>query len=98
MCTGSGSWLAGRTFRVLEGYGLLLPGDPADLAATSFTLTVDGAPVVMREKHVILDGVHLPLWEANFPGGLTGNHTIAGQWHANGVLETTVTLTVAFDL
>jgi hypothetical protein len=96
VCTGSGIWPAGRTFRIVEGYVLELPGDPASLTSTSFSLTVDGSPVLLREKHIILEGLHFRVWEASFPGGLTGNHTITGQWFSGGTLETTVTLTVEF--
>jgi len=96
ICTGSGIWLAGRTFRVLEGFALNLPGDPTLLLATTFVLTVDGVPVPLREKNTILDGIQFRLWEASFPGGLSGPHTIAGQWLAGGVLQTSVNLTVEF--
>ena len=96
VCTGSGMWPAGRTFRIIEGYALELPGDPALLASTSFSLTLDGIPVPLREKNVILEGIRLRLWEATFPGGLTGSHTITGQWFSGGVLQTTSTVTVEF--
>lgn len=84
LCTGSGVWPAGRTFRIVEGYVLELPGDPASLTSTSFSLTVGGSPVLLREKHIILEGLHFRVWEASFPGGLTGNHTITGQWFSGG--------------
>ena len=97
MCTASGTWPGGRTFRVLEGFVMNLPGDPTGLNSTNFVLTVDGAPVALREKNLTLDGIQLRLWEVTFPGGLSGSHTITGQWFDDGVLETTVTLTVEFS-
>ena len=95
-CTGSGPWPDGQTFRILEGYSLDLPGDPTVLTATNFVLTVDGVATPLREKNTILDGIQFRLWEATFPGGLFGSHTITGQWFGSGVLETSVTLTVEF--
>jgi hypothetical protein len=96
VCTGSGTWPGGLTFRVLEGFTLNLPGDPAALSAANFILTVDGVPVPLREKNTTLNGIQLRVWEASFPGGLTGPHTLTGQWFAGSVLDTTVTLTVEF--
>lgn len=96
VCTGSGTWPGGRTFRIVEGYFVPLPGDPTPLSSTSFNLTLDGSPVLLREKTIVLDGLQSRVWEASFPGGLTGSHTITGQWFSNGVLDATVTLTVEF--
>ena len=96
VCTGSGSWPGERTFRIVEGYVLELPGDPATLTATSFGLTVDGNPVLLREKNITLAGIQFRVWEASFPGGLSGSHSITGQWFSDGTLETTITLTVQF--
>lgn len=96
ICTGSGLWPGGQTFRILEGFALNLPGDPTELTATNFVLTVDGVTAPLREKNTTLDGIQLRLWEATFPGGLSGSHTINGQWFDSGVLQTSVTLTVEF--
>lgn len=97
VCTGSGSWPAGRTFRILEGFVLELPGDPTVLSTANFILTVDGTPVPLVDKAIVLEGMVFRLWEASFPGGLTGNHTITGQWFSEGVLLATITLTVNFS-
>jgi S-layer family protein len=95
-CTGSGTWPGGVTFRVLEGFAVNLPGDPSPLNAANFVLTMDGVSVPLREKNTILNGIQFRVWEASFPGGLTGPHTFTGQWFGGSVLETTVTLTVDF--
>ena len=103
VCVGTAAYPPAETFTIRHGWFAELPFfDAADEAAfqsagTRVEIWLDGTQVAATEVAVSLTGVEFRLWEAVFPGGLSGSHNLELRWYYDGQLIITDQVTFDFS-